>query len=423
MHKSLPSNSLDVIDWFERNENRIIESFKGLIACDTSLGKESDLFDLIEKYIGQVGFVSRREAIHSTIKDSPFFSPHPSSDLSSGRENLRAVLDLSATGKDRVLFNCHVDVVPTTKDFHEAFCPHVQHGKLYGRGACDTKNNLVMLVEAIRYIREHGLSITKRVSLDMPIEEEIGGNGTLSTVLHGVDATQVIVLEPTKLEIFRGHRGCLTFEVQVTGKSVHMGGDSSGISAIKVAMEVIKGLEAFEIRLLDEAKQDQDFNVWSRPLQLNVGLIKGGEWVGSVPENCSITCNLGFLPSYSIETLEQSIRQVCEDAVAHLKGVKLNFDFACGLRNDAYIQPKDNDLVLQLQQSVNDVLGKSTSLTHGWLVSCDARYYDKVTNIPVVVFGSGDLNDAHSAHENVEISELAKGTAILVNFLTQSLEV
>lgn len=53
-----------------------------------------------------------------------------------------------------------------------------------------------------------------------------------------------------------------------------------------------------------ESHSDSAFSIWKRPVQINVGKISGGEWPGSVPEKCSFTFNVGFLPAASIEDIE-----------------------------------------------------------------------------------------------------------------------
>ena len=113
---------------------------------------------------------------------------------------------------------------------------------ILGRGACDTKNNLVMLVEAIRFLREAGIPLWRTPILDLPIEEEIGGNGTLNLLLHNPSADEAVCLEPTGLQVLRGHRGCLSFQVDVHGRSVHMGSTGTGLDAIAGAIDVIAAL-------------------------------------------------------------------------------------------------------------------------------------------------------------------------------------
>ena len=107
------------------------------------------------------------------------------------------------------------------------------------------------------------------------MEEEIGGNGTLSMVLHGVESDEVVVLETTELNVFRGQRGCLGFSIALTGRSAHMGSHTTGINAIEAAYDVLVALKAFEQEMLDEAGTDPDFSCWERPVKLNLGIIRG----------------------------------------------------------------------------------------------------------------------------------------------------
>ncbi len=412
------TNELSGINaWFSCHEDKIFRELSEYLSIDTSLGQEGNAFAFLEDYLSSADFDVQREMLHLRLPESDHFSPHTNSVFDVNRANLRASLKLPSATEDRVLFNSHVDVVPATWDFPDAFKPKVENGVIYGRGACDTKGNLFMLVEAIRYMKENGIQLQKGVDLDLPIDEEIGGNGTLSTILHGVRAKEVIVLEPTDLRVFRGHRGCLSYAVTATGKAVHMGSDATGESAISSIIDIVIEFESLEKEMLKAAREHPDFTIWERPVQLNVGMIKGGEWSGSVPEKCEIRCDVGFMPDTPIGHLESVIRQRALHAISKRKGIHLDFDFDCGLRNEAYIQPKETPVAKALMESAR-FFGVSDNTTHGWCVSCDARHYDKVLGRPVVVFGAGSLKDAHSAHEQLSIAEMKRGMGILVNYLS-----
>jgi acetylornithine deacetylase len=249
--------------------------------------------------------------------------------------------------------------------------------------------------------------------LDVPVEEEIGGNGTLSSLLYDEHFDEAICLEPTELRVFRGHRGCLTFKVSITGRSVHMGGGETGIDAIASAIDLIMRLRVLEQELLLEAKNDPAFRDWPKPLQLNVGMIEGGEWSGSVPEHCTVVADIGFLPSYSLEQIQERVREVCVLPPSD-NAPSIDVDFHTGLRNDAYLSDAEAPLIQELLVAA-DVEPREAI---GWNVSCDARLYAKVSGVPTAIFGSGSLTNAHSPHEHVLISELGKGIGVLAAFLS-----
>lgn len=402
--------------WFSQRQSNIQQRLIEFINDDTSTPNEKACFEKVTRYLEEIGFNVSYEMTHPELRKHPSFSPHKYSQMTSERGNLRARLKSIPDHKKVVLFNCHLDVVPGTNDFENAFKGYVENGKIFGRGACDTKNNLIMLGEAIRFLKDKNISFKRIPAVDLVIEEEIGGNGTLSTILNGIDADEVICLEPTSLEVFRGHRGCISFQVEVPGISVHMGSDSYGINAIEWTFEIIKSLKSMEKGLLEEAKSDPDFNIWERPLQLNIGMISGGEWTGSVPERCVLAGDLGFLPKYSLNEIESIIELACRNIDNKWVSDNLKVVFN-GLRNDAYIIPGELPLVKDLILMA-DIVGLKQNRNCGWKVSCDARYYAKDCNIPVVIFGSGSLSDAHSAHECIDFEELRKGSCIVAGFIS-----
>ncbi len=368
------------------------------------------MYGVAEEWLAELGFRTRREHIHPDVAAHPAHTLHPASDLSAGRSNLRAAR-AGATDEPGVLFNCHADVVPPSRAHGRSFEPELRGGAIYGRGTADTKGNLVMLLEALRFLDAEGIATPRPVSIDVVMEEEIGGNGTLSTILHGVEAAEVVVLEPTSLQVFRGHRGCLTFGVDVVGRPVHMGADQEGVSAVHAAMELIAELRSLEARMLEEARADPDFAVWRRPLQVNVGRVQGGEWPGSVPARCTVEGNMGFLARYSVPDAQRVFGECIAGFAERWSAVSHEVRYP-GLRTEGYMLPADAPLVGALSAAVRQ------KGSHGWLVSCDARLYARLLGLPTVIFGAGRLTDAHGDDEHVAMDEIRDGALALAHFLT-----
>lgn len=404
-------------EWFSLNSSGVVSQVFEYLKIDTSNEKEKIAFKYLEKILALYGFDYFNEPYHKNLKSHPLVT-NPVN-LDGG--NLRAIYSKGKGNTVKILFNCHVDVVPQSKLSNNQFSPFLENGNIYGRGACDTKSNLFLLLGAIRYLEEVNIDIGYDVLLDLVSDEETGGNGTLSTILHGVDADLVIVFEPTNLDVHNGHRGCLTTELLIHGKSVHMGSDLTGVSAINCAVDIIKHLEILEAAMLEEASKDASFNHWKRPLQINVGKINGGEWPGSVAEKCSLVFNTGFLPPTSIESMELRIREHLQSVIDSYPGINVNFNFNYGLRNQAYLSAIDNVLIRNLMKIKSSVRNEESSYdSSGWRVSCDARHYGNFAKLPTVIFGAGSLEDAHSATEKVPIDDIKNGIFILANFLSKS---
>lgn len=400
--------------WFDERSSEFVAQLADYLRIDTTRNKEKYAFTYLEALLALYGFESAREPYHEGLSEHHLTTGPVNPD----GVNLRAVYSAGKHNQEKIVFNCHIDVVPESTLSGDQFQPYVENNRIYARGACDTKSNLFLLLGAIRYLEESGKAVSCNVLLDLVSDEETGGNGTLSTLLHGVDADLVVVFEPTNLQVHNGHRGCLTTSLEIQGKSVHMGGDQAGVSAIKCAADIIKHLESLEAEMLREASEDCSFNHWTRPLQINPGLISGGEWPGSVAEKCTLVFNTGFLPPASIGSIENRIRHHLQKVMDNWPGVTEKCDFHAGLRNQAYLSDVSHPLITRLMciaSSENTTVPIVRS--SGWRVSCDARLYAGVAGLPAVIFGAGSLSDAHSSKEHVDIDALKNGMFILARFL------
>lgn len=399
--------------WFEKELDILTSQICHYLNIDTSCGKEVESYNLLERILSNYGFVCNREEYNKNLIEHQYVTLP----VQENGYNLRAKR-ITDNSYQTVLFNCHVDVVPQVDDKLDLFTSVVKDGKIFGRGACDTKSNLFIVLGAIKLLDDLGIELGYNVLIDLVSDEETGGNGTLSTIMNGVESDLIVVLEPTDLEIYNGHRGCLTTTISVSGKSVHMGSDLTGISAIKFSMRLIQKLEALEACLISDARTNPSFCFWEKPLQINIGKIKGGEWPGSVPEKCKIVFNTGFIPPDTINDIERKIMNSINELLDEYPDVTLDYDFKSGLRNEAYISDIDLPLVYKfLNIKENGNPQKGAGMSRGWRVSCDARHYQKIANIPTLIFGAGSLKHAHSKEEHIEINDIKKGIFIVANFL------
>ncbi|MGY2026953.1 M20 family metallopeptidase [Nocardia gipuzkoensis] len=404
--------------WFASRRDSITDDLMNYLSVDTTSPHEPRAETFLREYLGSIGAQLERLPGHPDLADHPSRSPHAQSIIGADRASWRSTLAEGA-GCVRTVFNAHVDVVPSTPDFPDAFTPRRDGDMIIGRGACDTKNNLVMLVEAVRFLHDAGIPLWRTPILDLPIEEEIGGNGTLSLILHDPGADEAVCLEPTSLQVLRGHRGCLSFRVDIRGRSVHMGSTATGLDAIAGAIDVAAALRELERTMLAEAADEPGFEGVTSPLQLNIGKIQGGEWSGSLAERCTLWADLGFLPSMSLDDVAARVDAACRSIPDQTMAGQLKVRFDIGLRNDAYLTPPGQPVVDHLARAVGRHID-GVEPPRGWRVSCDARLYSKIAGLPTVIFGSGSLADAHSPHERISLAELETGIAILARFLSAS---
>jgi acetylornithine deacetylase/succinyl-diaminopimelate desuccinylase-like protein len=219
-----------------------------------ALGKaEHQVFDVLEKYFAACGIGqgrAERRAINPAIDQHPFFSqlyytktPQRPEGLSAkecyaGRANLMLYVDgeLPAAGPGiNYAINTHVDVIAPY------FPPRIEGDTVFGRGACDDKGNAVALMGALKLVGAHlqktGKRLRKNLTCMLVIEEEMGGNGSLSAAIDRdlkKRYDSLTVLEICESRLFPGNRGCVWFKVQ---------GQVPGVNLFECAAFIIEQLE------------------------------------------------------------------------------------------------------------------------------------------------------------------------------------
>ena len=401
--------------WANANRARIVARLSDYIAIDTVSPNEERAYDFLTDYLEGVGFEIWQEPLHPATFDHPERCPPGLSLITPSRSNLRG--RLGGQVGPAVLVSSHVDVVPLGPTWRGGFVPREENGAVVGRGACDTKGNLVMFAEALRFLRDAGIGLTRRIEWDGVIEEEIGGNGALSAVMHprpGVSGA--IILEPTSLQCFRGHRGCLGFSVSVTGRGAHIGAGVSSVGPIQVASELVGALSELEAEFNREALTEPAFGQWARPVQVNVGRIEGGEWHGSAANNCTVKVNAGFPTSYDLARTAARIESLVGASCGGRLPYELQFD---GIRNEAYLSSGDAPFIREFAEAVRGA-GVSPGPVGAWKVSCDARLYARHLGLPTLVFGAGALEHAHADNERLSIDEMFAGMFALSCYFSQA---
>ena len=175
-----------------------------------------------------------------------------------------------------------------------------------GRGAGDMKSGLAAIVGAVRGLRRLGLAPRGRVQLQSVVEEECTGNGALACVLAGHTADAAILTEPTRGAIWNAQVGVLWFQVHVAGLPAHAGDAPVGANAIEASFRAIEALRALEAEL--NAVKPPLYAAYPHPINLNVGVIRGGDWPSTVAGECVTHFRLALYPGERVEDAEGARR-------------------------------------------------------------------------------------------------------------------
>jgi acetylornithine deacetylase/succinyl-diaminopimelate desuccinylase family protein len=310
---------------------------------------------------------------------------------------------LSPTGKvrRRVLLAPHLDTIGLPGAWTNLFRPVRRRGRLYGRGSCDTKGSVAAMFTALLRLADSGRRPEQtEITFAGLIDEESAQAGSRALVSKGLRADLAVVGEPTCLKVVTAHKGDLWFSLDTRGKAAHGSRPELGRNAVHEMARIVDVLETEYAARLKERRHPVLGHA-----TINVGSISGGAQPNVVPARCQITIDRRTLPGENERTVRKEIGTLLR---AHdLRATLVNI-------RKASCVPLDTDAKLPLVRHFLDTAGQAEPA--GVDFFCDAAVLGEA-GIPSVVFGPGDIAQAHTADEWISLSSLERTTDLLERFL------
>jgi acetylornithine deacetylase/succinyl-diaminopimelate desuccinylase family protein len=296
----------------------------------------------------------------------------------------------------------HVDTVPVG-DRKEWTCDpyggEIRDGKLYGRGACDMKAGVGAMIAAIDALKKANTKLLGNMTLIANICEETSEKlskrkGIIELLDRNVvKGDAVIITEPTDLVIALGHKATCEIVVEIRGKSAHSGLPHEGINAIEKAAKLIVALR--QLRLPQHPVLGA--------ATLSVTLINGGTVSGVVPDYCKMEINRRLTKGESLDTVKREMETLIESIHAEDKDFKAEASYPFAY--EPILVTPNEPAVKSLARAYSLVVGKppeTGTLSYG----TDGAFIHQKTKIPVVIFGPGNIRQAHGPDEYVEVEQI-----------------
>jgi len=292
----------------------------------------------------------------------------------------------------------HTDTVPYDPHWTEALKLTERDGKLYGRGACDTKAFIAAALTAVESI-DIG-KLTKPLALVLTADEEIGCLGAKRLAAsRPFEAKYAIVGEPTSLQPMRAGKGYCLAQVTIRGREAHSAYPQLGASAIFRAARLVQRIES----IAEDLKKDQHKDFDPPYTTLNVGLISGGSAKNIVPGECRFTLEWRTIPGQGPDHVLNLVR----DAAADLQ--REDGDVVCEIDADRADESFETRAASELVQFLEQASGK-TSGTVAFGTEAPGMIH---LGAEAVVFGPGDIRVAHRTGEFVPVDQLNECVRIL----------
>lgn len=314
-----------------------------------------------------------------------------------GVEKTNLVCTAGPRGDNGLAFVGHTDCVPFDPEWKDALRLTEKDGRLYARGAADTKGFIAAVLAAVETIELARL--TRPLALVFTHDEEVGCLGAKRLAADkAVRASYAIVGEPTSLVPIRAHKGYCIAEVEVLGKEGHSAYPDVGVNAIFMAARFLSKIEGITVSLKSET--DAAFTPpWTT---LNVGRIEGGKAKNIIAGSCRFVVEWRPVPGQDPEMVYDRLG----DAAEELHRADPRFECEMELsRADVGAQTSpDSALVKFLEEATGN---KSGTVSFG----TEAPQMAELGAEPVIC-GPGDIKVAHRTGEFVPAQELARAAEL-----------
>ena len=319
-------------------------------------------------------------------------------------------------GPKVIVFDSHIDTVgvgdPSEWEW-DPFIGKIEDGVFYARGACDEKNSTPGMVYGLAIARDLGLLEGWTAYYFGNMEEWCDGiaPNTFVEVDPKIRPDFVVIGEPTKMLVYRGHKGRLEMKVTAKGKSAHAASNHLGENAIYKLLPIIAGIRDLEPKL-----GDHEF--------LGHGKITVSDMhvqtpsINAVPDEAIIYIDRRMTFG---ETKEVVKKQVEDLIPAELKdSVKVEELFYDDPSYTGFVFPVDKYFpawaldeshpLVKAGQTARTSIGLTDSPSSKWNFSTNGIYWAGKAGIPSIGFGPGNEETAHTVRDSVPLNDMVKAT-------------
>jgi succinyl-diaminopimelate desuccinylase len=287
-------------------------------------------------------------------------------------------------------FAGHIDTVPlgAAPWTRNPFAGETAAGRLYGRGSSDMKSGVAALTCAALDLVRAGTLRDAGLTLVFVAGEETGCEGAahLARTAGALGtAGAMVVGEPTGGQPLVGHKGALWLEARTRGVTAHGSMPDRGVNAVYRAARAVSALEAYRFDVPPDP-------LLGRPT-LNVGTIRGGLNVNSVPDAAVIGIDIRTVPA-------QRHTQVREE-LARLLGPEVELSALVdvpGVRTE-----EGHPFIQEIYGMVEHRSGRRPTAASAPYFTDASILTPAYGGIPTVVLGPGELVQAHQTDEWAEV--------------------
>jgi putative selenium metabolism hydrolase len=317
-------------------------------------------------------------------------------------------------GARKLLYDSHLDTVgvgdPDSWSW-DPFKGKIEDGVLYARGACDEKGSTPGMIYGLALARDLGLLEGYTAYYFGNMEEWCDGIAPHALVeVEGIRPDFVVIGEPTRMQVYRGHKGRVEMRIIAKGRSAHAASNHLGDNAIYKLLPIIARISQMEPELGDDPFLGHG-KITVSDMKVSTASIN------AVPDEAIIYIDrrmtFGETPESVLAQVRALIGERSDMTLELLRYAEpsyTGFVFPVDKIFPSWALSEAHPLV-QAGQAALTALNGSAPPTGKWNFSTNGIYWMGKANIPSIGFGPGDEIHAHTTLDQVRLDDVVDATA------------
>jgi acetylornithine deacetylase len=395
-----------LLEKIDQSRDKAVAFLRDMVVIPSVTGDEAQIQTFLSKYMTKIGLdVDMWETDWEELKKHPGYRPVDRG--YEGRPNIVATWKGAGGGRS-LLLNGHTDVIPVGGGegwSDNPWSATIKNGRMYGRGTADMKSGVASHIMAVECLKGAGMKPKGDVYINVVIDEEVSGHGTLDTVIRGYKADAGISGETSDLAVQPACIGRIWFEIEIHGKPAGIQKRYEGISGIELGNKIVKAVADLEAKRVATITHPLYPNALDT-LPCIIGSFSAGNYPSAFPANCLLKGSIGTVPGEDHEGVKQSLvdqiaRAAAEDPWMKVHPPKVRF---VGYDAQASEIPRDHAIVETVCKNYKEITGRDPQIS-GRQGAADTRFLNLYANTPTVIFGPGSTAVMHADDEYVSIDD------------------
>ena len=395
-----------VLDTIDRNKDKAVEFLRKMVSIPSVTGDEAAIQAFVADYMRGIGLdVDMWETDWEELKKHPGYRPVDRG--YEGRPNIVGTRKGKGGGRS-LLLNGHTDVIPVGNGegwSDNPWSAAIKDGRIYGRGSCDMKSGVAAHILAVQFLKEAGVELKGDVYINVVIDEEVSGHGTLDTVIRGYKADAGISGETSDLHVQPACIGRIWFQIDVEGKPAGIQQRYLGVSAIELGNKIVKAVQELEDHRVATVKHPL-YPSAIDSLPCIIGSFQAGNYPSAFPASAVLKGSIGTVPGEDHEGVKQSLVDKIAEVAAQDPWMKDHPPVVRFVGYDAQASeiPTDHPIVTTLSNTYKELTGRDPVIS-GRQGAADTRFLNQYADTPTVIFGPGSTAVMHANDEYVSIED------------------